>query len=240
VAVYLAFDRVIGGSDLRRQLFAFDDHLPAGKQYRLLLRIEEALSSLCLWALAHGVKVAPEAAGITALQEQLQAFSRSMGGVLAEADWHACQAFARELEVAGLPPEVARNVSILPLLEDFLPVVTLVEETGGDLYSVARAFRELRDHLGIGGILDRLEEVQVRDRWDRLTRQMLKGNYASVLLRLTRVLLLESAGNLEAFAAAKRQKMQVYRGLAERMHGIVPVNFHPFVLLVRALESLLE
>jgi glutamate dehydrogenase len=163
-----------------------------------------------------------------------------MGGVLAEAEWQACQAFARELEAAGLPPEIARKLSVLPLLEDFLPVVTLVEETGSDLYSVARTFHELRDHLGIGGILGRLEEVPARDRWDRLTRQMLKGNLASVLLRLTRALLLESAGNLEAFSAAKRQKMQVYRGHAQRMRGIAPLNFHPFVLLVGALESLLE
>jgi glutamate dehydrogenase len=186
------------------------------------------------------VKFAPEAARITALQTQFQAFSRSLGGVLSEVEWHACQAFARKLEAAGLPPEVARKLSILPLVEDFLPVVTLMEETGSDLHSVARAFHELRDHLGIGWILGRLEEVPARDRWDRMTRLMLKGSFASVLLRLTRVLLLESAGNLEAFSTAKRQKMLAFQGLAERMRGNAPINFHPFVLLVRALESLPE
>jgi glutamate dehydrogenase len=240
VAVYLASDRIIGGTDLRRQLLAFDDRLSAGQQYQLLLRLEKALSSLCLWVLEQGVKFAPEAARITALQTQFQAFSRSLGGVLSEVEWHACQAFARKLEAAGLPPEVARKLSILPLVEDFLPVVTLMEETGSDLHSVARAFHELRDHLGIGWILGRLEEVPARDRWDRMTRLMLKGSFASVLLRLTRVLLLESAGNLEAFSTAKRQKMLVFQGLAERMRGNAPINFHPFVLLVRALESLPE
>jgi glutamate dehydrogenase len=240
VAVYLAADRIIGGTDLRRQLLAFDDRLPAGQQYQLLLRLEKALASLCLWALEHGVKLTSEAARIAALQAQFQLFSRSLGGVLAEAEWHACQEFARKLEAAGLPPEVARKLSTLPLVADFLPVITLMEETGSDLHSVARAFHELREYLGIGRILGRLEEVPVRDRWDRMTRQMLKGSFASVLLRLTRVLLLESAGDLEAFATAKRQRMPTFRGLAERMRGSAPINFHPFVLLVRALESLLE
>ncbi len=163
-----------------------------------------------------------------------------MGGVLAEAEWHACQEFARELEEVGLPQAVAEKLSVLPRLEDFLPVVTLVAETGSDLYSVARVFHELREYLGIGKIIARMEEVQVRDRWDRLTRKMLERNFASVLLRLGRVLLLDSAGNLEVFAAAKRQKIQLYRGHAERLRGNAPINFHPFVLLVGALESLLE
>jgi glutamate dehydrogenase len=240
VTAYLFFERVVGGGELRRQIFAVDDRLPAEQQYRLLLNLEKTLSTLCSWALEHGVEVAPDTAGITALQTQLAAFVKSLEGILGAAEWQACQEFAGELEKVGLSPEVASKLSVLPLLEDLLPVVTLVAETGSDLYSVARAFHTLREFLGVGKIVAQMDEVQVRDRWDRLTRQMLKGNFAAVLLRLARVFLQESAGNLEAFATAKRQKMQIYQGLAERMRGNATVNFHPFVLLVRALESLLE
>jgi glutamate dehydrogenase len=240
VTVYLFFDRVVGGSELRRQLFALDNHLPAGQQYQLLLRLEEALSLFSSWALEHGLEVAPEPSKLAVLRDQLQMFINNMGGVLAEAEWRACQDFTRALVESGLPVEIAGIFSVLPLLEDFLPVVSLAAETGSDFYSVARTFHELREYLGIGRIVDQMEAVQVHDRWDRQTRQMLAGDFASLHLRLAGALLRESAGNLEAFFAGKRQKMQIYRAHAERMRGYAPVNFHPFVMLARALESLLE
>jgi len=240
VAVYLAFDRVIGGGELRRQLLLLDGRLAAERQYTLLLRLEEALASLCLWNLEQGMRFAPEEAVILSLREQLQAFAGSMGGILGEEEWQTCLGCAGDLEKAGLPSENARILSLLPRMGDFLPVVTLVEETGSDEYSVARTFHELREYLGLGLILGRLEEVAVRDRWDRQTRLMIKGDFASVLLRLTRRLIQESSGNIEAFFGSKRQKMNIYRRNAEKLRGIPLVNYHPFILLVRSLDSLLE
>jgi len=240
VTAYLVFDRVLDAGELRRCLFGCDNRMPAGEQYAQLLCLENALASLCLWALEQGGAAMPDAEAIPSLQEQVRAFSKTVGGVLAEGAWSDCQRRSGELAQSGLPQEIAERLSILPLLEDFLPVVTLVDETGNDLYSVARTYHELRDYLRIGEILAQMEKVQVRDRWDRLARQMLKRDLALAALRLTRALLLEAAGNLEAFVAARRQKVNYYRGLTEKLRGLVPGNFHPFALLLRALESLLE
>ena len=237
--VYFFFDHVLDGQELRRHLFALDNQLPAGQQYDLLLRLEEALHSLTAWALEHELEVT--AGSMPArMSEQVRTFGKNLGGVLADDEWRACQEFARELERAGLPAKVASGFSILPHFGDFLPVVHLAAETGSDLYSAARTYHELREYLGLSSLVTQMKAVQVRDRWDRQSRQLLMADFASVHLRLARALIRSSAGNLEGFFAVKRRKLQHYRRQVERMRGFSPVNYHPFMLLVRTLDSLLD
>jgi len=239
VTAYLFFDRLLEAAALRRQIHAFDNRLPAARQYRLLLRIEELLSTFCLWSLERGRGVDLEATALAAMREQFGVFAKSLGAVLAAEEWQSCQQEAQELEGEGLPPDLARQMAHLPYLVDFLPVAALAEEVDADLSSVARSYHELRDYLGLRDILSELEQVPVRDRWDRLALQMLKGGFASALFRLSGAMLRESGGNLEAFVAARRQKVQAYRAFREGLRGNAPANYHPFAVLLKALEGLL-
>lgn len=237
---YFFFDRIIEAQELRRHLFALDNQLTAQRQHELLLRLEEALSSLTAWALEHELEMTAESVMLAGMSEKVRIFGKNLGGVLADAEWRACQEFARELERIGLPAKIALKFSILPQFGDFLPVVHLAAETGSDLYSAARSYHELREYLGLNSLVAQMKSVQVRDRWDRQSRQLLLADVAAVHLRLARALTHSSAGNLEGFFAAKRRKLQHYRRQVERMRGYSPVNYHPFILLVRTLESLLD
>jgi len=239
VAAYLFFDQVLEADALRRQIHALDNRVTAATQHLLLRRIEELLATFCLWALERGRGGETGAAALMTMREQVDTFTRSLGGVLAPEEWQACQAQTQDLEREGLPPELARQLAVLPYLVDFLPVAALADESGVDLYSAARSYHELRDHLGVREVLLELEQVQVRDRWDRLALQMLRGGYASVLFRLAAVLLRDAGGNLEAFVAGRRQKVHSYRGLRESLRGAAPANYHPYSVLLKALEGLL-
>jgi glutamate dehydrogenase len=95
----------------------------------------------------------------------------------------------------------------------------------------------VREYLGLKDLLHRMEGVQVRDRWDRLALQSLKGEFASAAFNLAHGALQESEGNLESFFAGRRQKLRFYRNLRDALGG-VPANFHPFAVLLRALAAL--
>jgi glutamate dehydrogenase len=86
-------------------------------------------------------------------------------------------------------------------------------------------------------LLRRMEAVQVRDRWDRLALQSLKGEFASAAFNLAHGALQESKGNMESFFAARRHKLRFYRNMRDALGG-VPANFHPFTVLLRALVAL--
>jgi glutamate dehydrogenase len=239
VAAYLAFDQVLDGPSLRRQLHAIDGNLAAEEVYRLLLGLEQALFNLCAWALEHGMEVGPEEESVGPLREKALAFDKSLSAILPGREWEQCKAFAAALGERGLSPGLAGRLSVLPYLDDLLPTASLVEEAGADLYSAARTFNELRERLGLREILRLLDEVPGRDRWDRTAARILKGGFEAVLYALAREALRRSAGNLDAFLNARRTQFADYRGLRERLLGTTPVNYHPFTVLLRALESVL-
>jgi glutamate dehydrogenase len=139
----------------------------------------------------------------------------------------------------GLPRDVARSLSTLPYLEDLLPLNSLAEKAGSDLYSAGCTYNEVRNHLGIREVLSLAEKVPLRDRWDRLAHQSLREEFDGMVFDLTLAVLKEENGNIDAYFAARRQKTGFYRSLQEGLRGSAPVNFHPFTVLGRALEALL-
>jgi glutamate dehydrogenase len=236
---YLAFDQVLDGESLRRSIFTLDNRMAASRQEELLLRLEGALAALCRWALRHGMDVRLEPETVASLREKALAVCKNLGGILGTEEWEKCKSFASSLQEEGLPAEIARTISTLPYLEDLLPLNTLAEKAGSDLYSAACSYNEVRNHLGIREVLALAEKVPLRDRWDRLAHQSLKEEFDGLAFDLTLAVLKEEEGNLEAYFAARRQKAAFYRSLQESLRGSTPVNFHSFTVLARALEALL-
>lgn len=238
-ALYLAIDEVLGGGSLRRQIRALDNRLPAERQQALLRQLEDTIAALCAWAIEHEMEIPLEEAAVSAYRQRALTFAKNLGGVLADSEWQQCQSLMSSLEEEGLPPDLAREVTILPYLEAFLPVESLSSRTGSDLYSVARTLNEVRDYLGLKELLLRLTGVPVRDRWDRMAFQALKSEFATATFNLAHSVLRETEGNLEAFFSRRRQKLNFYRGMKDAFIASAPANYHPFTALVQALEGLL-
>ena len=237
-AAYLTFDRMLEGERLRAGLYALDNMLPAERQQALLIRLEEALQSLCHWALLHDVWGSLAEKGIETLRENLALFYKTIGGVLPAEIWAGCKDEAAALVEAGLDTEVAHHLSLLDHAADFLPLMTLAEETGGDFYAVAQAFREIRQLLGYGDLLKDVERVPLRDRWDRMARRSLQEGFETVVYDMVRVVLKDHQGNLDALCSLRKQKLRRFQALRESLRGQVAVNFHPFTVLLNAAEGL--
>ncbi|WP_298035894.1 NAD-glutamate dehydrogenase domain-containing protein [uncultured Desulfuromonas sp.] len=237
---YLAFDRILGGAEIRQGVFDLDNRMAAAEQHRCLRLLEGALVGLCEWALLQGMPVALEDKAIGALRESLRVFEKNLGGIVPEQRWQGCQQEASQLEEAGLDPELARWITLLPFMEDFLPAVSLAENAGVDLYSTMSALREVGESFGTRQVVNLLGQVQVRDRWDRQAQRALKDAFSATALDLTRAVLTEAGGNLEGFIAPRRHKVNLYRRMRERLGENVPPNLHPFSVLADALGGLLR
>ncbi|WP_081702892.1 NAD-glutamate dehydrogenase domain-containing protein [Desulfuromonas sp. TF] len=236
-ALYLALDQVLDGEAMRLRIAALDNRVSAGLQQQLLRRLEDTLFSLCSWALVRETGLGLEEEEISAFRERANVYVKNLGGVLPKVEWEQYQKAAASLESEGFSAEIARTAAALPYLEDFLPVETLAVDTDNDLYSAAQTYIEVHEYLGLKDLLRRMEAVQVRDRWDRLALQSLKGEFASAAFNLAHGALQESKGNLESFFAPRRHKLRFYRNMREALGG-VPANFHPFTVLLRALVAL--
>jgi glutamate dehydrogenase len=239
VAAYLAFDRILAGDALRGLVSAADSPLTAERQQQLLLRLENALATLCYWALRYELGIAPQQETIDHYREGVHAYAKTLGGILPAAEWEGCKAEASALEAEGLDAETAGRFAVLERLGDFLSLETLVEKTGSDLYSVARTYNDVRRLLGLGELLELAERVVIRDRWDRLAYQSLSEGFATLTFNLTREIFLQTEGNPETYFAGRRQKLTFYRNLRAGLGGAPPANYHPFAVLQRALDGLL-
>ena len=238
IAVWLAFDQVVDGETLRRQIYARDNRMSAERQHELLLRVEDALTALCDWSVGEGLDITPAPHQVSERREQLQAFEKVLGSILPAEEWSLCKSCARDCESHGIAAEPARRLSILPHLEIFLPVMVLAERTGSELYATARVFIDVRGLLDLDEILALVSNVPVRDGWDRQALQALTTSLADTGFRLTRVVLDQYAGNPDACLAGRRRELNHYRRLRDSLRGATPINFHPLMILASALEAL--
>ncbi len=239
LSIYLAFDKILDGPQLRQSLYSLDNRLPARQQYLMLQRLEDTLAQLCRWALDREMEIRPEPDLVAEYRQKALTFAKALGGILPEAEWQQCKAEAAEWEKAGLGPDVGRQVASLSHLEDFLPVVSLADLSGGDLYSVAKIFSDVRKTLEIRDVLQWVRAVQIRDRWDRMAQQTIKSGFSSAAYNLALAVLREADGNPEAFFSRRRQQLKFYRKLMDGVRGVTPVNYNPFTVLISALEGML-
>ncbi len=239
VAAYLTLDRVLDAERLRLQIYALDNRVSSDRQHQLLLRLEKSLAGLCAGAFAQGMSLKPESSVVEELKEKVLAFEKALGGIVAEEEWRTSKAFSDGLEEEGFTADVARRLAILPYLDNFLPIISLEERTGNDLYSIAQAFHEVQNLMGLDDILARVEAVPVRDKWDRNAQDAVASGFAMALFKLTLAVLEQAAGNPEAYLRARRRELQAYRQLRDAMRSTTPVNFHPFLSIVKALEALI-
>ncbi len=237
---YLVFDAVLEGRELREAIRNFEGRLAAEDRYRYLLELEGAILALAEWALERGLAATVEEGVVVDYQKQAGNYLKALGGLLPDTAWQTCKESVVELVRDGFDAEAARRLAVLPQFADFLPLVELARDRDGDLYSVARTLGEIRAALELPALLKELDGVPVRDRWDRLARQSLLSAFALGVFHLTRGVLAESDGNLERFLSRRRPRVRHYQGLVEGLRGTVPANFHPFTVLVRALEALAD
>jgi len=237
VAAYLVFDDVLGGAAIRSRLMAADNKMSAGRQHELLLALETALAVLCRQVIEQGLPVSLDKGCVNRYRQRLKTFRTHLQELLPDDEWQLCQAAADTLREEGLPAEMALEMSSLRYLAGFLPAVYIAEDTGADLFSVTSAMAKMRLRLKMPLVMESLRDYSSHDKWDRMAVDNLQSAFIRQTVNLTRVVIAGKTG-AEAFLAEKRQRVNYYLDLLESLRSSPPTSTSPYMVLLRAMESI--
>lgn len=236
---YLVFDSILGGREMRQALFALDNKMSAELQYAQLLKLEDVLRSFCSYSLGSGMELPVDDADLQRISGQLVQYTRILEDILPPETWKSCQAERDQLATQGLSADIALKFAALKYLADFLPLICMLETSGQNLEQLARMKVLVEETLSSDTIIQILDLVTVRDSWDRRAKESLLGSIHSVMVRIVRQVAIEAADNPPQFFAQRRQKLRTFESLRQDLLTETPRNFHPFTVLLRALENLL-
>jgi len=236
---YLVFDAILAGRDLRQTVFALDNRIPTELQYQLLLQLEEVLRSFCVFALQNGMGLPACEEDLQRIDRQLKEYTGLLPKVLPAETWALCQDKRDQLLARGLPEAAALKFAALDRLADFLPLICMAQVSGENLEDLARIMVLIEAKLDVTAILQLLEQVPVRDRWDRRAKESLLSSLHSVTVRIVQQAAAEDALKPQHFFAKRRPELRAFEGLWQSLQSETPRNFHPFTVLLRTLESFL-
>jgi len=174
---FVIADGAFGLSALKARIDALDGAVPAAAQTRAYAAIALQAQRTAPWFLAQ--KERDIAAAITLYRGGVEALRETLAaGLMLDPE---------------LPPDVARDVALLPKLATTLDIARLAADTGADIAAVATL------HAGVGAALGlvRLHELAARltlpDHWDRLALRRLLDDMAGAQRSLS-AKLLQSGG----------------------------------------------
>lgn len=240
VSVYLAFDLLLEGGSLRRQIAALDNHLPPAEQYGLLHRLESCLEALSRWSLLQAMVILPAEPLLSTLAKDLEIFVTIQKQLLSEATRKEIEREQWRLHDAGISDEHAWRLVLLPRIRYFLPVVSLASKTGLDLESAVRLYTEVFNFLELATLEQRLQQVPVSSPWDRLARRTLLDKFAELGCTLPLAVWNKKNGDLSAFFGAQQSRLTNYRQLLNSIQeGVLP-SYNVFTALAGTLEALLH
>ncbi|MGZ4969227.1 MAG: NAD-glutamate dehydrogenase domain-containing protein [Methylobacter sp.] len=237
VTCYLTFDRVLNGDALRKAVSALDNKIDAGKQYRLLLQLENTLTGFCRWALMQGKKIRPNAQTITCYSHHLKDYERHFKNGYAE--------FNEQLEQYrqdGIPDQLALRMAFITSLNDFPLMVSLTAETGQKFVAILKLFNEITAYLGLHEVNEQLAQMIMHDYWERKVQAELQEDIKRVISQVIKSIL---AGKSETCAdyfeqPDKKQKINRYRRIYQEISNVLPVNLFPYIALAKELEHLVD
>jgi glutamate dehydrogenase len=227
VKAYLGFDAVVGGPALRRAA----DGLPAERQYRLLLGLEDLLAEYARWALEQGRDLLREPSALPSWGRLFEDGLDDLAGGPGEAEWAQ----------SGLDGRTARLAARLGRLGEFPALAELALQTGWPLAEAARRYRAVADCLGLARVEAALGQVAARDPWERRAQRLLLGRLRAGLARLARAWI-ESGQDDPAGFFARRGGRRVERlhSLHRQLDKAAAAAILPYVALVAELDGLAE
>ena len=239
VSTYMALDRVFDAPKLRSSLSRLDNRLPAGRQYELLLDFENLLAHFCRWALNRQLGLRLGREEIADYSAALQQFLQLKRDALDEEQRTARRTSCDELLEAGLDQDAVDMLVDLPLIKDFLVVMSLSSATKQPFAAVGSCLEEVTRRLQLTQLQASLDRVVLQDRWDRQAKNTLELRIGALRYGLALAAWEEGEGECNRFFRERRGQVQVYHAMLSEL-AAVPRNLHPFSVLVGMMEKMLD
>jgi glutamate dehydrogenase len=168
---------------------ALDNRIETGVALQMLIEGRRLVERATRWLVRAGSSLTD----IEATTRRFHPGARTLAGALPEVlDGLDRDAFAErltELQVAGVPRELARRAASLPALLSVFDIVEDTAATGFPLQTVMSVYFAIGSKLGLDWLRDRILELPRADRWQALARAALRDDLYRLHRSLTRAVL---------------------------------------------------
>jgi glutamate dehydrogenase len=242
VESYLTFDRVLGGEQLRREIYRLDNKISTTRQYELLLQLENTLAVFCQWALLHKKRIQPTDETLEDISRYLQAnehyFMQEVKDPLEGKYKGQLDHYLDE----GIPNDIAQRILFVSGLDDFPYMMTLSKDTKQPFDKIIGLFDQAMRFLGLNAIYEILAEIQPQDQWEGKILIDVKTDMKTVVGSLIKqILQTDCDACADYFSdAARKQKLTHYQRVYRESSNAQPVRLLPVLALSKELEKLLD
>ncbi|MGY6277828.1 NAD-glutamate dehydrogenase domain-containing protein [Methylomonas sp. MgM2] len=238
INAYLTFDQVLQANSIRLAIQHLDNRVEAETQYQVLLGLEKILAGFCRWSVAHHAGIYPSDETIGNYRQLLKHYEnyivRQAGDNLNRLIDHYQQ--------AGIPGDLAKTSAIISHLKDFLFMAALVNETQTDFAVIGALLDDIDKTLGIRQIQQPLNQTPLRDYWVKTVCNTLQGDIQQFTAELIKKMLFNNIKSCSDYLEhqVNKSRLDRYQKIYLENQKTTPVNLLAYVVLIRALESLLE
>ncbi|GGD15402.1 NAD-glutamate dehydrogenase [Nocardioides daphniae] len=203
---------IFGSAALRADVDALDNVLPATVQTRMRIEMRTLVERTSRWLVNHYDPPIDSEEVVDALSVPVQRLMAALPEILEGHERTTFEERRATLTSAGVDPELATRVAVLPAAYALLGVVATARRDGVDPETVARAHYALGERLGLPVLVRAVVALPRGDRWQAMARAALRDDLYAVHARLTSEVLAASAEAGEASAEARVATWEEQRG----------------------------
>jgi glutamate dehydrogenase len=208
---FMAARDVLDLPRLWSRIDALDGRISGDVQLRLYEATRGLVNDLTLQFLRPGTAAADLGGTIARYRPGVAALAEALDGVLPTARMARLDADAGRLAQAGVPADLAGDITRLGTLAQAPAIADIALETGRPVAEAARAFFEIGEQLHIDDLIARSETIATADSYDRLAIAQAVTRMAAAQAAFTREAI--RAGGAEAWLATERDRLARVRRL---------------------------
>jgi glutamate dehydrogenase len=171
---YFGASALLDARHLKLQIDQLEPHIDATMEYKLRLRVEDALEEVCIWLLRHSTPTH---------EDFYKAFPQTLAALPKALNLHD------ELQVAlqniNAPTELTHAIAVLPRVDEVLDVALLATQTGTAVGRASEAFLLVASKTGIDALLRHALDSSSTEDLDRPSRFAMRGQLRHHLLQLS-------------------------------------------------------
>lgn len=174
VRAHTAARTIFGISSIWGEVEALDNIVSAEVQTRIRLHSRRLVERATRWLLGNRPQPLHLEDTVRFFHERVEEVWTELPKLLKGEDLAWYSKIRDEMESAGVPDSLARQVAGFSSVFPALDVVAVAERTGRDLLDVAEVYYDLADRLGISQLQDRVSELPRADRWQSMARAAIR------------------------------------------------------------------
>ncbi|HEY1962123.1 MAG TPA: NAD-glutamate dehydrogenase domain-containing protein, partial [Rhizomicrobium sp.] len=180
VRAFAVADGAFGLSAIKARIDALDYKIDATVQTRMYTDIADLLRRLGLWFLSNVPANADLADSVGRYRDGVDALRGTYSSLVSDYEMQDTMAHIRALTDAGVPEDLAHDVSALPLWSTAPEITQLASARALDVDFVAGAYFAVGSTIGLDRLRGLASEISASEHWDRLAiRRIVDDLFAS-------------------------------------------------------------